>query len=403
MLRRLLPLVLTTGTALLFISRDALAASLPADLVPRDIAGVAGDFANALAGGKAAQAWDLLSSESRSKLTASQWEQAFAQTSVTRRPPPAALVRVLATEATSAELGQVLARPTESLIELKASIDITRQLVLVREPAGWRVDLAASDQLNARHAAEVFLDAIREDAAAGPRPVRTAASASLPLLRTMLAPEASNYRAVRAELEGDRANVTLQASIPVNLVLRAVRVGPGWTIDLSRPVLPLDTTVPDPLQAAADLDNKNACEAQLRQLAAAVRMYAAASDNMLPDPDRWLEQVRPYLPASPSLHCPSDPNAGTSYAMNHGLAGRRTTDIPNRSRTVLLFESSLRGPNPSDNGESWATPVRHPGGNLVAYLDGSVRAVSRKPSFVARATQPRVRSTAPSSSAEDPP
>jgi prepilin-type processing-associated H-X9-DG protein len=110
-------------------------------------------------------------------------------------------------------------------------------------------------------------------------------------------------------------------------------------------------------------------------------MYAAASDDLFPDPDRWLDQIRPYISPSLDLHCPADPYAGISYAMNRNLAGKRRREVANQNGTPLLVESILHTANPADTGESWAEPPRHPGGNLVLFVDGSVRLLRKKIAF----------------------
>ncbi len=70
--------------------------------------------------------------------------------------------------------------------------------------------------------------------------------------------------------------------------------------------------------------------------------------------------------------------------MNRNLAGKRRSQVADPSSTPLLFESALHTANPSDTGESWPEPALHGDGNLVLYVDGSVRAVKRKPSFAVK-------------------
>jgi hypothetical protein len=405
--RRTLPVLVV---ALALVATTVAAAPLPPDAVPPEIATPALSYANSLARGNPAHAWDLLSSESRAGITAAQWRAAFQRRPTVLKPPASALLRALATQGGEALVGDVLAGPDEALVEVRGSVKVPMHVVLVRESAGWRVDLAASDRLNSRAAVQTFLEVLRDEArAAQPRRMPQAIpDANIPLLRAVLASEVREYQILGAEIEGNRAQVALQAAVPVNLVLRTHRVGPGWMVDFSRPLVPVDTTSQDPLQEAAAAADRMACEENLRQLARAVLMYASASGDRLPDPDRWLQQIRPHLPRSAGLHCPGDPTPGISYAMNRNLAGRRTQNISNRNRaaTVLLFESTLHTANPADTGQSWADPPRHPGGNLVAYLDGSVRLAAARPDFtIARQpaatgrggtavrprTQPRVR------------
>jgi hypothetical protein len=362
---------------------------------PPEIGQTAVAYANALAVGDLATAWNLLSTESRTQVPLPAWENAFRQAPASRKAAPNAILRALATAPTAPVISGVLPRAEETLIQIGGSVQITQQVALVREAPGWRVDLASSDLPNSRQAARTFLDAVRADAAVSR--ATTSSEDSLALLRTLFAAEAKDYRVLEARLEGEeRAQVTVAAEVPVNVVLRACRVGPGWAVDIARAVVPVDATSPDPLKEAAALEDQGACEEQLRQLARAIQMYAAASDDMFPDPGRWLDQIRDYLPgpaqgeARPPVHCPADAREGISYAMNLNLAGKRRREIGSPAATPVLFESTLHSDNPADAGQSWADPPRHPGGNAVLFADGTVRTVGRKPSFYVTVARPGV-------------
>ena len=384
---KVLCVLITCALAIALLTTQLWPAPLPAASIPPEIANAARTYANALAAEDLKTSWGLLSSESRTQITAVEWENAFTRRPSVPKPPPTTLLRALATSPTPPSVVEVLTRAEEALVHVAGSVQITQQIVLVREPAGWRVDLAASDQLNSREAGRIFIDAIREEstAAASPRPGTPSGGPSL--LRALFAPQAKDYRVLEADVERDRAQVTVVAEIPVSLVLRAFRIGPGWTVDLSKPMLTIDATSPDPLKKAVAAADKTNCEDQLRRLAKAIQMYAAGSDDMFPDAERWLDQVRAYLPQPPGVHCPADTVEGVSYAMNRDLAGKQRREIGKQDTTPLLFESSLHTDNPADAGESWADPARHPGGNLVLFVDGSIRAASKKPSFaVVKAT-----------------
>jgi hypothetical protein len=369
------------------LGAGAWVAQAAAGAVPAPIAEVAVNYANGLATGNVSQAWNLLSAQSQKGMSAAQWQQEFEQRPPSRKPPAASLLRAIAGFETAVQIEGVLVRPDEALIAVRSGVQVTQTFVLVREQGGWRVDLKASDDLNSRQAVENFLGAVRQESGGGVRP-RSPQDAQMTVLRSMLAAEARDYKTSEAEVEGDRARVTVVAEIPVNLVLRATRSGPGWAVDLSRPVLPIDYSAPDPLKQAAAAADRMVCEEQLTQVARALQMYAASSDGMLPDPARWLDQVRPYLPDPPKLHCPSDPAPGVSYAMNRNLAGKRLNQIANPALTVLVYESTLHTDNPADAGQSWPTTLRHADGDLVAYADGSVRAVPLRPPFTVKEGPP---------------
>ncbi len=391
MLSKPVCLVLTCAVALAIGAVDLSAAVLSADSVPPEIAQPALAYANALTAGDRQTAWDLISAQSRSAIDLVEWERAFLKSPPPRKPPVNALLQSLTAGPNPATVIDVLPRTDEALIQVGGAIQITQQIVLLPEPDGWRVDLAASDRLNSLTAAQAFLDALREQSQSkkqGPPGGRTAPMASPSMLRLLFAPYATDYQVQSADVEQDRAQVALVAEVPVNLVLRAVRSGPGWTIDTTRSTLPIDATSPDPLGDAIAATNGIACLEQLRQLATAINAYADASGDMFPDPDHWLDQVRNYLPSPPNLHCPADTEAGISYAMNENLRGKRRSQVGSPATTPLLFESTLHTDNPADGGQSWAMPPRHPMGNIVLYVDGSVRPSFDPPSFQVTRAKP---------------
>lgn len=375
-------------TAVLVLWACALAAVLGAtaplagDDVPKEVAEAAVGYANALARRDVNTSWKLLSSRSRGGITAVTWDEAFRKRPAVRTPSTNALLKAIATAETPPVAGPVLVQTDEAFVQVSCPVVISHQIVLMKEEGGWGVDLEATDELNSRRAGQIFLDAIREEAGAGrpPRLTRGPRSGAA-MLQAFFAPEAADYQVLEAHVEGDRAEVTVGAEVPINIVLRAQRVGPGWMVDLSRPVLSVEPTDPDPLAKAAAAENRTTCQSQLRQLARAFQMYAAACDDALPDPDRWLDLIRPYLTGGAEVHCPADLERGVSYAMNRNLAGKRRREVADQNSTPLLFESTLHGRNPADIGESWADPPRHSGGNYVLYVDGSVRSSAAKPSF----------------------
>ncbi|HUU54547.1 MAG TPA: hypothetical protein VMY87_06465 [Armatimonadota bacterium] len=389
MKRRTIRLAITLVLALAVLSGASYAAPLTADAVPPGIAETALAYSKALIDRDTNTAWGLLSAKSHSEIDPVEWQQGFLPRPAPRPPSANVLLRALATSEPPASIGDILVRISGALIEVNDSIQITQQVVLLKQGDRWLVDLAASDQLNARAAAQVFLDAVVSESAtpSAPRPVRLPGS-NLPMVRALLASQAKDYYVLEADIDGDRARVTLACDLPVNLVLRAVRVGPGWTVDLSRPVITTDPTSPNALQEAADTARKAACEDRLRRLAGAFQMYTQASEDLLPDPDTWVEQMRPFLPDGMPLRCPGDKAEGIGYAMNSNLAGKKRGEIANPGSTPLLYESTLHTSNPSGTGEGWPEPAFHAGGNMVLFVDGSARATRQKPSFVVTAAEP---------------
>ena len=378
--------------ALILAAILATAAAIPApgalvrgDEVPPAIAAAALTYSSALVKADMTTAWNLLSSKSRAEITAVEWEKSLRSRPSSRPPSAQSLLKALVGSEQQLQTGEMLVTPDQALVQVTETVRITQELILVKEQDRWLVDLSASDELNARAAAQLFLDAVAADikGASARRPIRSLSS-SLPTLQALLAPQAKKYHVLQADIERGRARVTLACDVPVSVVLRATRLGPGWVVDLSRPIVTLDPMSADPLRKAMDSTYKSTCQAQLRQLSTVFQMYVAASDDLLPDPSRWVELIRPFAPEDTVLHCPADLAAGITYAMNRNLAGKKRSQIANPSFTPLLFESTLHTDTPSDTGESWPEPALHSDGNLVLYVDGSIRPVKRRPSFAVK-------------------
>jgi hypothetical protein len=394
-MKRCIPTLILAAVASAVLGLPVLAASLPGDAVPPDLAEAALAYTSALVQGDLATSWNLLSSESRAEMDGAAWKMAFQRGPATRTPSGNALLRALAAADAPPSIGDVLVREEEALVEVSTTVQITQVIALVREGESWLVNLAATDQLNARAAVSVFLEAVAAEAGAGggPRAARVPRS-SPPMLQALLAAKAEDYHVTEGDIDGDRARVTLVCDLPVSLVLRAKRLGPGWSVDFSRPVLATDPTEPDPLRAALAEMDKLTCMEQLRLLGRAFTMYAEASDDVLPQAHEWIYKLQPFLPAGLSLHCPADPVEGVSYAFNENLAGKRRREVADPSNTPLVYESTPRAESAAGTGKGWPDPALHPGGNLVLYLDGSVRATQAEPSFSVRTAQMRGPSSA---------
>ncbi len=345
-------------------------------------------YANAVALGNTTRGWQLLSAKSQNETDAVQWTNAYEQRSPAK-PRPDTVLRALCSAPQPPVVGDQIVRADEAFVEVKGKVPVTQQVVVVKEAAGWRVDLAATDALNAQQAAGLFLKVMREETIAGNGTgARTSDSADA-VLRALLISEAKSFHAVDTTPESPtRATVTLEAEVPLTLVLRATRAGAGWAVDLYRPLAPGDLFSPEPLQDAASAGERQACETQLRLLAQALDTYCARSDDQLPDPEHWYEQLAPYLPPGTSLHCPADAGSGVSYAMNQNLAGKRRWEVADPEATPVFYESSRHGENPADIGQSWPNPARHSTGNYVMFLDKTVKPATSAPLFAVKLLPP---------------
>jgi len=138
-------LLITCALAIALVTTQLWSAPLSAESVPPEIAEAARTYANAMAAGDHKTAWDLLSSESRAQITAPEWESAFTRAPSVRKPPQSTLLKAMATAPTPPEVIEVLPRAHEALVHVGGSIQITQQIVFVREATGWRVDLGVKE------------------------------------------------------------------------------------------------------------------------------------------------------------------------------------------------------------------------------------------------------------------
>ena len=118
----------------------------------------------------------------------------------------------------------------------------------------------------------------------------------------------------------------------------------------------------------------------LEQLSRAALSYASDHDGQFPPAASWLEALQSedyLLPTNELVNDPRDPDAGRMVAMNAALAGRRIDQIPDRKRTVLLFEcrpGALLAGGP----ELLPAEPRYRGGYVIAFLSGHTECVPRE-------------------------
>ena len=155
----------------------------------------------------------------------------------------------------------------------------------------------------------------------------------------------------------------------------------------------LKHTDPKGFVQARDKARLTASQSNMKQLSLGIIQYAFDHDNHLPDADKWVDELQPYVQNIKALlRDPSAP-AGEeySYAFNRALAGATLNTSPSPGNTiasvqlrddgrkveapstVLLFESTAGTKNASDMGQSVPKPGRHLGGTDYAFADGHVR------------------------------
>lgn len=129
---------------------------------------------------------------------------------------------------------------------------------------------------------------------------------------------------------------------------------------------------------------KDTSQYNLKQLARLILQYAHDHDETLPDADKWVDEIMPYVKSQAFFRDPSAPEQEWSYAFNRALSGVRRGDIKGPAATVLVFESTAGVKNAADTGDSVPVPGRYDGGTDYAFADGHVMWASggAKPSFL---------------------
>jgi prepilin-type processing-associated H-X9-DG protein len=125
------------------------------------------------------------------------------------------------------------------------------------------------------------------------------------------------------------------------------------------------------------------CASNVRQIALAIRSYAADHDGRLPRVSTWQDDIRPYLRGADVFHCPADPSPGpSSYAYNWMVAGLRLVDIADPAATVVVFESEAGAANQADSAATIPRAPRHGMGNHYGFADGHVELLAKPPNFL---------------------
>jgi prepilin-type processing-associated H-X9-DG protein len=132
----------------------------------------------------------------------------------------------------------------------------------------------------------------------------------------------------------------------------------------------LERTAPEEFAKA----QRASSQSNMKQIALGIIQYTQDNDEHLPDADKWVDEIMPYVKSEAIFRDPSAP-AGEkwSYAFNRTLSRAPVAQLDSPASTVMLFESSKGTKNASDTGESVPNPGRHSGGTDYALADGHVK------------------------------
>jgi prepilin-type processing-associated H-X9-DG protein len=128
-----------------------------------------------------------------------------------------------------------------------------------------------------------------------------------------------------------------------------------------------------------------ACELNLRELSRAILLYAEKHDSRLPPADRWMDAIKPYVRDPKAFRCSHTPaHLKYSYGFNVHLSGASESDIPDFSKTIMLYEAVSGLPNAHDDPSrlrfiDWDrySAHGHSGGRAnFAFADGRVKGIN---------------------------
>jgi prepilin-type processing-associated H-X9-DG protein len=188
-----------------------------------------------------------------------------------------------------------------------------------------------------------------------------------------------------AVIAGDVAQITMLRKGSVRIAAPLRSSGSSWQIAWDEDFVVIEPGTSLREVAAGGVGagvGKNACAANLRQLAIAAMMYCQDYDEKFPIADRWCDATFPYVANERLYACPAD-DGDYSYGMNYKLSRFELSDVWSPSDTVLFFESEPSRKNAWDEGgampgDSLAEPARHEGLNNYAWVDGHVSAMGNE-------------------------
>lgn len=153
----------------------------------------------------------------------------------------------------------------------------------------------------------------------------------------------------------------------------------AWTGVSLRPIVEVAKQLA-PQQVAYQPEKNKTCPENLKQLYTAVSLYADSWDGVLPPADRWMTAIKDNVPNDAWLRCPdvAPASANHGYAMNPALGGKKLTEIPNRGKTPLFYDSTDLKADAHGDPSTMPKPGRHTGRNNVVYADGQVRSEAPK-------------------------
>jgi prepilin-type processing-associated H-X9-DG protein len=119
-------------------------------------------------------------------------------------------------------------------------------------------------------------------------------------------------------------------------------------------------------------------QSRIALLCQATMGYAAENKDCFPPPDAWPQALKDarVLPDETLLFDPLNPQSGRVIAMNALLAGKKSSDLRQRSETVLFFECAPGAP-PAGGTANLPPEPRDARGYVIGFCDGHVETVAK--------------------------
>lgn len=129
-----------------------------------------------------------------------------------------------------------------------------------------------------------------------------------------------------------------------------------------------------PFKTRRDEKLRSMCQSSLKQMGLGTMQYVRDYDEHFMLSHNWWEAMYPYMRAN--LSCP---NFKVGYLYNRNLNAINDSVVENSQKILLFYEAP--GDFGSDKGERWPSAGVHGAGVNVAFTDGHVKWMQKKPKF----------------------
>ena len=140
--------------------------------------------------------------------------------------------------------------------------------------------------------------------------------------------------------------------------------------------------------SARATSHRAACFRNIHAINMGVLQYAADWDETCPPAHRWAALSEKYMSkanAPDVWRCPASVSP-FSYASNQAVGGQAIKNIDQPATVIYLFECDATMRDTTGGVARRVSPPRHPGGDIIGFLDGHVkqRGLARWQPFSAR-------------------